>query len=451
MFRFTMLLLAAIASVRLTLVYANQKSEKTDDSKTEYSLGKALGVDGHIQSVEKDGTIRLSLPANHQDHPRPLAEGWYLGITGGLDRRRIQEDSALMRAKIVEINKTDIVVKVSPKAIDHLENTRQLTLARPFTATTAEMMRVPEAVEITGESKKILGMSSDEAAALTDCQNRLKQIGVAMHTYHDTYGHLPPAVVDGPDGKPWHSWRVLLLPYLGQKELYDRYKYDEPWNGPNNKKLLAEMPDVFRNPVHEDKNGTNTHFAAIVGKNTVLVAVKVDSDEANFRGQMSRMRDITDGTANTLMLGTISPLKKIPWLKPEDVTLGETVPKLGEKDGFSTDFTSNKDKAGLFLFADGSTIALKSSANRTLLSHLFIRNDGNVIGEMPRIQLPNRYYNSRVPFITVTKTDKGKQVATFNWKERPSRPRVYKSAVPGRSEKTEVRKAFKEADIRPTP
>lgn len=431
MFRFTILSLAAIASVQVTLVYANQKTEKADDSKTEYSLGKALGVEGQIQSVEKDGTIRLSLPANHQDHPRPLAEGWYLGITGW-DRGRIQEDSALIRAKIVEINKSDIVVKVSPTAIDHLENTGKLTLARPYAATTAEMMRVPEAVKITDESKKILGMSSDEAAALIDCQNRLKQIGVAMHNYHDTHGHWPPAVVNGPDGKPWHSWRVLLLPYLEQKKLYDRYKYDEPWNGPNNKKLLAEMPDVFRNPVHDDKDGTNTHFAAIVGKNTVLVSVKVgsDSDDANLRGQMTRIRDITDGTANTLMIGTISPSKKTPWLKPEDVTLGETAPKLGEKDGFSTDFTSNKDKAGLFLLADGSTIALKSSASRTLLSRLFIRNDGNVIGELPQIQLPNRHSNSRIPVITVTKTDDGKHVATFNWKQRPARPRAYKTAAP---------------------
>jgi uncharacterized protein DUF1559 len=68
---------------------------------------------------------------------------------------------------------------------------------------------------------------------------------VAVATYHDTYGTLPPAYIADAEGKPLHSWRVLLLPFLEQRELYEQYDFDEPWDGPNNRKLLAQRPSVF--------------------------------------------------------------------------------------------------------------------------------------------------------------------------------------------------------------
>ena len=76
--------------------------------------------------------------------------------------------------------------------------------------------------------------------------NNLKQIALAMHNYESTYGHFPAAVVMGPDGKTPHSWRVEILPYLEQNELFKAYKMDEPWDSPNNKKVLEKMPNVFQ-------------------------------------------------------------------------------------------------------------------------------------------------------------------------------------------------------------
>ena len=62
---------------------------------------------------------------------------------------------------------------------------------------------------------------------------------MAVANYHETFGSFPPAFVNGPDGTPWHSWRVLILPYLQQQKLYESYNFAEPWNGPNNRTLAV--------------------------------------------------------------------------------------------------------------------------------------------------------------------------------------------------------------------
>src|SRR5262249_30142494 len=83
------------------------------------------------------------------------------------------------------------------------------------------------------------------AASRTRSANNLKQIGLAMHNYHDVNGAFPPAAVCDKTGKPMLSWRVLILPYIEQDALYKEFKLDEPWDSEHNKKLLAKMPKVY--------------------------------------------------------------------------------------------------------------------------------------------------------------------------------------------------------------
>ena len=75
--------------------------------------------------------------------------------------------------------------------------------------------------------------------------NNLKQIGLALHNYHDAHGKFPTNVY-GPKGEPLLSWRVHLLPYLEEDNLYKQFKMDEAWDGPNNKELIEKMPKVYR-------------------------------------------------------------------------------------------------------------------------------------------------------------------------------------------------------------
>jgi len=67
----------------------------------------------------------------------------------------------------------------------------------------------------------------------------------ALQAYERDHGHLAAAVQRSPD-EPVHSWRVALLPYLGRKDLFDRYHFDQSWDSPANLALLGEIPDTYR-------------------------------------------------------------------------------------------------------------------------------------------------------------------------------------------------------------
>jgi hypothetical protein len=98
------------------------------------------------------------------------------------------------------------------------------------------------------------------------CRANLEAIGMALRQYHTDFGSFPPAYVNGPDGRPMHSWRVLILPQLGERALYNSYDFREAWDGPMNRKLIRRMPGVYSCPAHGDS--THVDYAAIVGKGT---------------------------------------------------------------------------------------------------------------------------------------------------------------------------------------
>ena len=138
-----------------------------------------------------------------------------------------------------------------------------------------------------------------------------------MQKYHDAKGHFPPAVLYGPDGKTPYSWRMAILPYMEYQTLQHEYHFDEPWDGPHNRIFPAtSLPDFCR--PNELGRSPNAAYFALVGPGTIF---------DNKNGTNSK--DITDGTANTILL--VEAKRDIPWAKPEDIAYdpGKPLPELG--------------------------------------------------------------------------------------------------------------------------
>lgn len=144
-----------------------------------------------------------------------------------------------------------------------------------------------------------------EAASRNQSANNLKQIALAMHNYESAYGKMPAAAIVDKKGKKLLSWRVQILPYIEQDNLYKQFKLDEPWDSDNNKKLIPLMPRIYQDPRQPPGEPGQTYYKVFVGKTGGFDWIKGRS----FAG-------ITDGTSNTIMVaGGGDP---VIWSKPDD-------------------------------------------------------------------------------------------------------------------------------------
>ena len=163
-------------------------------------------------------------------------------------------------------------------------------------------------------------------------------------------------------GTPLLSWRVAILPYLGESEkaLYAQFKLSEPWDSPNNKVLLAKMPKVYAPVVAKDgeKDKYVTHYLGFVGGGALF-----DIDK------MVNVNSVTDGTVNTLMIA--EAVTGVPWTKPEDLAFtGQSLlPQLGGQ--FEEGFVG--------VTADGALRLFKKSLDPTLLVEMTTRSGGEII------------------------------------------------------------------------
>lgn len=205
-----------------------------------------------------------------------------------------------------------------------------------------------------------------EAARRSMCTNNLKQIGLAMHNYHDAWKYFPAAVLTDEDGEPMHSWRVAILPYVEQEPLYDMYDFSEPWNGPNNSSLRSIPISAYRCPSAGDPMSTETSYVMIVGKGTI-------GGEPN---ETVRFADILDGTSNTILAIEVGA-SGIHWMEPRDVTVEEAVTFLTNP--AASPFEQVHPGGANVLLADGSVRFLAESTNPETVRALLTRDDGQAV------------------------------------------------------------------------
>jgi hypothetical protein len=203
--------------------------------------------------------------------------------------------------------------------------------------------------------------SVTEASARAQSQNNLKQISLAMLNYHDVNNRFPPAGLPAPGapgGKPALSWRVAILPYIEEGQLYNEFHLNEPWDSPHNLKLLPRIPKTYLLPGEEGGPNGLTKYQVFVGPRTIFE-----------EGQRISIPHIVDGATNTLLV--VEAANGVPWTKPEDLRFDPNgpLPPLGGR--FRKGFTA--------AFADGHTALIPKDTPEKTLKALITRNGDEVV------------------------------------------------------------------------
>jgi Protein of unknown function (DUF1559) len=197
-----------------------------------------------------------------------------------------------------------------------------------------------------------------ETAARTQDNNNLREIAIAMHNYCGTHKTLPPAAICDKTGKPLLSWRVAILPYFSQDELYKKFKLDEPWNGPNNKKLIPLMPPAYL-LCGEDREPGLTHVRVFVGRGALF--------DLNEGISLAR---IADGASNTIMM--VHTVDAVTWTAPNDIEYGPMVPL--------PRLRASADGGFVAVLADGSVRMIQLTISDATMRALITRDGGEAIG-----------------------------------------------------------------------
>lgn len=266
-----------------------------------------------------------------------------------------------------------------------------------------------------------------EAARRSSCKNNLKQIGLAVHNYHDTHNTLPPGwlgITSGlpnPQGDNGFSWGTFILPYLEQGPLYGQMNFNNPMDAAPNRPLVKQQLSVFQCPSDpkpdsvfvDDRNGTSISlatanyagvfgtveldecFAVSPGTPPLTAQGQCVSNGAFYHNSKVRLRDFIDGTSSTLLAGErttfTDPLTQEKFYGTWAGALPETddaparvvghaehVPNKGHD---PEDFGSFHVGGAHFICADGHVIFLSENMDQNLFMGLGTRNGGEVLGQ----------------------------------------------------------------------
>ena len=198
-------------------------------------------------------------------------------------------------------------------------------------------------------------------------RNNFRTLALAIHNYESACGSFPPAAkFRDEDGRSGLSWRVHILPFMEQQELFSQFKLDQRWDSPHNIKLLEKMPSVFRT----DSSSLDQPGSEIPEGHTTLVA---PVGEGTIAGGATAVGfgKITDGTSNTIMLVEVKPEYAVPWTAPNDYEFDPKAPAEGLKIGADGKFFA--------AIADGSSVLIRGDLPAESIKYLFQMNDGHLV------------------------------------------------------------------------
>lgn len=202
-------------------------------------------------------------------------------------------------------------------------------------------------------------------ARRSQCKNNLKQIGIALHNYHEVHKRYPAAQISTPP----ISWRVQTLPFIDQKKLWLAYTPEQPWNSTPNELIAKTRVPTFKCPSREihaaDKDNQDRYFTDY--------SMLTGGESFSGHNKAIRMRDIVDGTSNTLVVVEATGLN-IVWTEPRDVSTDLQRPAInysGNERFDSAGIASSWHGPGAHaLFADGKIQFLSEKIDPNVLKAL---------------------------------------------------------------------------------
>jgi hypothetical protein len=205
-------------------------------------------------------------------------------------------------------------------------------------------------------------------AAQRESANNLSYLARHLIDFSNTHENtLPPAAItDLKTGRSLLSWRVAVLPFIGENDLYQEFKLDEAWDSPHNKKLLAKMPDIFKIKGVPTPEPNTTFYQVFVGPGSAFEPTGVKLAPFGIAGRRFPA-EFLDGTSSTILIA--EAWQAVPWTKPMDIPYDprRPVPRLGGpfEDGFHV------------AMADGTVLLVNPAVSEPTLRNAITRNDGN--------------------------------------------------------------------------
>lgn len=185
-------------------------------------------------------------------------------------------------------------------------------------------------------------------------KNNLKQLGLAVHNYHDTYDVFPQGGIYADNGTPMHSWETRLIPNMESSPMYSMIDFDQPWDAPVNRKWFCRNLPYYQNPAIGEQFDADGYGLGHYALNQRVM----------FRNGALTFKEITDGASHTLMIGEISAGFQ-PWAKP-----GNFRDPAAGLSGTPENFGGRFPEGVQFVMADGSVRTLSRDIDPDVLKAL---------------------------------------------------------------------------------
>jgi type II secretory pathway pseudopilin PulG len=223
-----------------------------------------------------------------------------------------------------------------------------------------------------------------EAARRTECTNNLRQLGIGLHTYHNAHGSFPPGGIEwrppGNSTRRQLAWSALLLPWIGERNLYARLDLQTPFDSPENAAAAAAMIKVYLCPTRR------APIALIHGRGPCdyggIYGERITSPNSPPKGTMIydraiRLAEVTDGTSQTLILAEDTAWSDGQWINGRNIF--DQAFAINAAPAFENDIRSDHPRGANGLLVDGAVRFLAESTDLHVLAAICTRAGGEPV------------------------------------------------------------------------